>query len=471
MNKIVALFLDGWGISSSWKGNAISTANPKNFNSFFNDYQGVLLKTREKKDQSLISSDYYYSLGCGQIIESREDKVLKKIKNAEFLNNSGLFPLVRNITSYNSAIHIVADFVDSKNLEICKALLQYFKAEQIEKIYFHIIIPDKQTLDSFKNIIRTTGIGQLLSFYDRSFSDASMDFDKAEKLFLSVLFSKHPKSENFNFGENYDHLKIAVSVADNDSIIILNKERSLMREFSLLVSGHHRFATYNNYPYNLSIMVLYPQHLPLALEKKITPIFPDDIFESSLSNILSSAGISQCKIFPKAKELDFCYYFNGCLSKIFPAETRIIVDEQTNYKEITSQIIRSLKSRSKDIVFASLPLLAEIDENSDINEIAERVIEIDDCLLKIAEIAILEKTNLIITSPYSGAEKLINRNLPSAVPFILINNNQKKSSKKMDFAPTPFISVDKSTVDIAPTIIDLFNLIIPKQMKGKSLLK
>lgn len=469
MNKTAIIFLDGWGTSHSFAGNAILTANPLNFNTLFSKYQGLLLKTVSKESRSINSSDYYYSIGCGQEIESREEKILNKIKNAEFSDNPALLSVIKNTTSYNSAVHIVADFVDSKNMEICKSMLQYFKSHGIEKIYFHIIVSDKRTIQEFKTLVKSVNVGQLLSIYDRSFSNISEDWEKAEKLFLSVLFSRHLKGSISMPAPVNDLSSTPVKVADNDSIIILNRERSLMKEFSLLISGLHQTATNQKFPHMLSVFALYPQHLPNSLEKKITAIFPDEFFENSLSNYLSSSRISQCKIFPKEKEFDFCYYFNGCTLRVFPAETRVMIDTATNFKDLTLQIIKSIKNPDYEVIFASLPLLLNCDDNTDIDEVSNRVLMIDACLLKIFETAVAMKINLIITSPFGGAEKLLNQNVPSVVPFIFIDSKNYSPTEKTGFVSTPFL-YDKYTLsDIAPTVIDLFNLVIPKEMQGKSL--
>jgi len=46
-NQVVLLILDGWGLSPSWGGNAISMNNPKNINSYWREYPKTTLKAFE----------------------------------------------------------------------------------------------------------------------------------------------------------------------------------------------------------------------------------------------------------------------------------------------------------------------------------------------------------------------------------------------------------------------------------------
>ena len=92
-----------------------------------------------------------------------------------------------------------------------------------------------------------------------------------------------------------------------------------------------------------------------------------------------------------------------------------------------------------------------------------------ECLNNILKKIDNDKTITIITADHGNAETMLDRkndlcksHTKNLVPFILVNNDKKIRNIKM--------SSGGSLADIAPTILDLFNIDKPNEMNGQSLI-
>ena len=92
---------------------------------------------------------------------------------------------------------------------------------------------------------------------------------------------------------------------------------------------------------------------------------------------------------------------------------------------------------------------------------------VDACIEKLINNIDLSKYTIIITADHGNCEQMINEDdtintahTTNLVPFIILDKN---ISLKKDYIG--------SLADIAPTILDIMNLDIPKEMSGNSLIE
>jgi 2,3-bisphosphoglycerate-independent phosphoglycerate mutase len=92
---------------------------------------------------------------------------------------------------------------------------------------------------------------------------------------------------------------------------------------------------------------------------------------------------------------------------------------------------------------------------------------IDDCLGKISDWVEKSKAFMIVTADHGNCETMLDASgepmtahTLNPVPFILVDYENKHELK-----------TEGKLCDIAPTILELFNISKPKEMTGQSLLK
>jgi 2,3-bisphosphoglycerate-independent phosphoglycerate mutase len=209
----------------------------------------------------------------------------------------------------------------------------------------------------------------------------------------------------------------------------------------------------------------------------------------SLAKIIASAGLKQVKIAETEKFALTTNFFN--LSELpLAGEEQILVSSTatvaTDYKMATAEVVKRLigilKKDAPNFIVISLANIDNISHSGDFKKTVAAVDYIDAMLKKIVG-AVLEKQGvLIVTSAHGYAEEVYNMqtdlantgNSKNPVPFILVGKEYEGRTIGLEEAPKNDLSLLEPVGDltnIAPTILQIMNLEIPKEMKGKSLLE
>lgn len=225
------------------------------------------------------------------------------------------------------------------------------------------------------------------------------------------------------------------------------------------------FVTMIEYDKKLDVKVAFP---------------PIGRIENTLSEIISKNGLKQVKIVESEKAVHLTYFFNGKSKEIFPNEERIIIesdkyvstlDEKPEMRihDVTKAIIEKIKDRKTDFILANF---ANVDVQGHIeNENAiKKAVELEDiCTGKVIKEAIKEGVTTIVTADHGTVEKWLYQDgtidtghTNSSVFFIVIEPDNEISDKLK-------LHEKCELADVAPTILDIFNIEKTKEMKGKSL--
>ncbi len=210
---------------------------------------------------------------------------------------------------------------------------------------------------------------------------------------------------------------------------------------------------------------------------------------NSLSQVLSAKALNQMHMAESEKERFVTYYFDGLREEKVEGEDVHIVQSpkvstydkapEMSLPKLTSAFKKEL-SRDKYHFFVLNIANADMVAHSGILDKAIIAIEAIDKYLKQMVDAVLEVGGtVIVTADHGNAEEMLT--FPSStffyttskgsvstdhsgnpVPLILINKNFQGKKMHLDGA---------SLADVAPTILGLMNLEIPKEMTGRYLLK
>jgi 2,3-bisphosphoglycerate-independent phosphoglycerate mutase len=214
--------------------------------------------------------------------------------------------------------------------------------------------------------------------------------------------------------------------------------------------------------------------------------FEKDKIKTSLSKILAENNLKQLKIAEKVKSYHLTFYFNGFISEPHPNEFwKILPSQDVSIKEnplmrsyeITNLVINALKEKIYDFIAVNYAAPDIIAHTGDIN-LAKLVVEEIDKLLKKIYNVLDENWVLIITSDHGNIEEMVRidtREISTShdfnpVPCYIVNKDFYIENKSNDLKAKEK-KIIGSLIDIAPTILELMELNVPKEMEGKNLLK
>ena len=205
-------------------------------------------------------------------------------------------------------------------------------------------------------------------------------------------------------------------------------------------------------------------------------IFDRESHRNTLGEYLSNLNMSQLRIAETEKYAHVTFFFSGGEENPFTGEKRVLIPSpkvetydlqpQMSAPEITDKIIESIESREFDLIIANYANGDMVGHTGKLEPTIKAIEVLDECLGKL-ELSLTEDSDqMLITSDHGNAEQM--RDPKSKEEHTAHTNNL-----------VPLVCVSKQSLttinkngalsDIAPTILNLMDIDIPKEMTGQPL--
>jgi 2,3-bisphosphoglycerate-independent phosphoglycerate mutase len=205
--------------------------------------------------------------------------------------------------------------------------------------------------------------------------------------------------------------------------------------------------------------------------KNVQVIFMNDDLKNTLGEVISQNGLKQIRIAETEKYPHVTFFFNGGRELPFEGERRIMIPspkvatydlkpEMSAY-EITDAIIPEIENSTADFIclnFANADMVG----HTGVFEAGIKAAEtVDRCVEKLVTAALENGWTVFLIADHGNADYMINENgspntahTMNPVPFFIIDKEWKGSIRPGKLG------------DIAPTLLSLMNLEIPREMTG-----
>jgi 2,3-bisphosphoglycerate-independent phosphoglycerate mutase len=265
---------------------------------------------------------------------------------------------------------------------------------------------------------------------------------------------------------------------DGDYVIFYNLrgEREVELCQSLLDEEFPHFLVKKDLRLNMVTMIPYHQKLNARVA-----FSPEEDIRDTLSETLSMQGLKQVKISESEKAVHVSFFLNGKNREPFPGEERVVVPTpkdvphfdqkpEMNASGVADAVIQKLQDRQVSFWFANF---ANIDVVGHIeNEVAIRkaVEAVDSNLGRCLGAARQAGVVTIVTADHGTAEKWLfpdgtidTGHTDSPVPFILVPPRAEEASSWR-------LRNGGGLTDVAPTVLEILDILKPPVMTGRSLL-
>ncbi len=495
----VLCIMDGVGIRDTEYGNAVKMAKKPNLDYLIKNYPHSKLEASGElvglpAGQMGNSEVGHTNIGAGRIVYQPLQLITNQIKNGEFFQNKNLLETIKHVKDNHSNLHICGLLSDGgihSHINHLFGLIDLCKKEGISNVYYHVFLDGRDTLpniclkylDELSEKIKETSVGSIASISGRYYAmDRDNRWDRVKKAYDVMVTGtgiecnsyKDVIEKNYNEGIFDEFIVPTIidkngMIKDNDGLIAFNFRPDRLREiFKAITNPDFSDFEHKNLK-NIKLTTM----MPVSDEVICNNAFELQKLDNTLGEYLSKNHKTQLRIAETEKYAHVTYFFDGGVEKDLDGCKRILVNspkvatydlkpEMSAY-EVTDKLIKELDNHL-DVVILNFANGDMVGHTGNLDAAIKAVETVDDCIGKIYKKVKEIGGTLIVTADHGNSEVMIDDNgnvitshTTNKVPFIITDKSIKLEDGKL--------------ADIAPTMLYLLGLDIPKEMTGNVLIK
>ena len=483
--KTVLIITDGIGHNSSCNFNAFCNAKKPTYDYLFKNVPYSLIHTYGEyvglPDNQMGNSEVgHMTIGSGRVLYQDLVKIHLAIKNNSLKDND----VVKNTISNSNNIHLVGLLSDGgvhSHIEHIIALAKICE-NYGKKVWLHLITDGRDVAPDCAKIYIEKVINicneniKIATISGRYYGmDRDNRWDRVE-LAYNAIANATPKTkdnildfiDNSYKNEIFDEFLIPTAldgydgIKDGDGVIFCNFRSDRARELSS-VFAKDDFKEFEKKPLNVQIasMTQYDKSIPIPV------IFKKDNPTNTLAQVISDAGLTQLHTAETEKYAHVTFFFNGGIEEPFLNETRVLIPSpnvatydlqpQMSAPKVGEAVKLAMKNQTDFIVvnFANGDMVG----HTGVYEAAIKAVEaVDYELGLILEEAKKENYNIVLTSDHGNCEMMKDENGNT------LTNHTVGDVYCFVIAPNVTKVKEGSLNNIAPTVLKLMGLDIPKEM-------
>jgi 2,3-bisphosphoglycerate-independent phosphoglycerate mutase len=501
--KAFLMILDGWGIGDGSVADVISQVPTPNLTYYKSKYPNSRLHASGEDvglpDGQMGNSEVgHLNIGAGRIIYQDLVKINKECRSGEIKKNKVLTEAFSYARDNGKQVHFFGLLSDGGVHSLDKhlyALCDITKDYGIQKVFIHGFGDGRDTdprsgerymrnlLDHLK-----TSNGQVASFVGRYYA---MDRDKRwerikEAYDLIVNGIGTPTTDilsamqkSYDDGVTDEFMKPIVVVDGNgipvgrlqegDVVVFFNFRNDRAKELTIVLTQKDMpEAGMKTIPLYYCTMTPYDSTF-----KGLHIIYPKENADMTIGEVLADSGKIQLRIAETEKYAHVTFFFSGGREEPFKNEDRIMIPspkvatydlkpEMSAY-EVKDAVIKAINSEKYDFICLNFANGDMVGHTGVYDAIKKAVAVVDECAGAVANAAKAKGYDVLIIADHGNADKALNEDgSPNTahslnpVPSILITDDYKSIKEGI-------------LADVAPTILTIMGIPIPKEMTGKVL--
>ncbi len=499
--KVLLMILDGWGHGKRDHSDAIFSAHVPNVPRLEKEYPSSELLTCGENvglpDGQMGNSEVgHLNIGAGRIVYQDLVKINRACRDNSIMQNPEVVAAFENAKKSGKQIHFMGLVSDGG---VHSSLDHLFKLCDIAQEYglqgrtfVHCFMDGRDTdpksgkgfIEQLQNHMKGS-CGEIASIVGRYYAmDRDKRWERVKEAYellvngVGTTAADAVQAMQQSYDENVtdEFIKpIACAggkgrIQEGDTVIFFNYRNDRAKELTIVLTQQDMpEAGMKSLPLYYCCMTPYDDKF-----KGLHILFDKDNVQNTLGEIVSQAGKKQLRIAETEKYAHVTFFFSGGREEVFAGEDRILIPspkvatydlqpEMSAYL-VKDALVAELKKQKFDFIalnFANGDMVG----HTGVYEAIEKAINaVDQCVGEVVQTAQENGYTILITADHGNADNAVN---PDGSPNTAHSLN-----------PVPFIVVDKEVksvksgvlADIAPTVLTLMGVEIPKEMTGKVLI-
>ncbi|MDE3249503.1 MAG: 2,3-bisphosphoglycerate-independent phosphoglycerate mutase [Bacteroidota bacterium] len=503
--KVILVIMDGWGLGQKKSADAIQNANTPFVSSLYQQYPHTTLVTCGEAvglpDGQMGNSEVgHLNLGAGRIVYQELQRINVAIRDGAFASNPVLLGAIRRAKAAGKPLHLlglVSDGGVHSHTRHLMAITDVCKKEGLTDVFIHAFTDGRDTDPKSGLGYLTTlqkhldgAVGKIATVSGRYYAmDRDKRWERVKLAYDAMVKGQGQTATNAlkavtdsyaaNTTDEFilpvvitgnDNKPIA-RIQDGDSAICFNFRTDRCREITeVLTQQDIPEQDMHQLQLDYTTMTQYDHSF-----KNVHVIFENDDLRNTLGEVIEREGLQQIRIAETEKYPHVTFFFSGGREKPFEGEKRIMAPspkvatydlkpEMSAY-ELTDAIVPEIEKGEAGFIclnYANADMVGHTGVFSAAITAAETV---DKCVNRVVTAALANNYTVFLTADHGNADYMINEDgspntahTLNLVPFFIIDKEWKGSLKPGKLG------------DLAPTILTMMQLPVPKEMTGTVLI-
>jgi 2,3-bisphosphoglycerate-independent phosphoglycerate mutase len=503
--KVILVIMDGWGLGKVKSADAIQNANVPFVSSLYHKYPNTTLVTYGEDvglpvGQMGNSEVGHMNIGAGRIVYQELQRINVAIRTGEFYKNEVLLETINHAKNNQKPLHImglVSDGGVHSHINHLKAIITLCKNEGLSEVYIHAFTDGRDTdpksgLHFISDLQQhlDANVGKIATVIGRYYA---MDRDKrwerikqaydamAKGQGLTATSATAAVQQSYDKGETDEFIKPTViidadqkplaTINDGDALLCFNFRTDRPREISEVLTQED-FPAYGMKKLNVRFTTLteYDKNF-----KNVHIVFQTDNLNNTLGEVMAANHKQQIRIAETEKYPHVTFFFNGGREVPFEGERRILIPSpkvatydlqpEMGAVEITDAIIPEIQNQTADFICLNFANADMVGHTGFFSAVVKAVETVDRCMERLVAAALKSNYTVFVIADHGNADFMINEDgTPNTqhslnlVPLVIVDNEFKGEIQHGKLG------------DLAPTILTMMQIPIPKEMSGHVLI-
>ncbi|HEV8285115.1 MAG TPA: 2,3-bisphosphoglycerate-independent phosphoglycerate mutase [Chitinophagaceae bacterium] len=504
--KVILIIMDGWGLGKVASADAIQHAKTPFVSSLYHKYPNTTLTTCGEavglpEGQMGNSEVGHLNLGAGRIVYQELQRINVAIRDGSFAKNENLLNAIRRAKKNQKFLHLIGLVSDGgvhSHINHLKSIIDVCKTEGLNDVFIHAFTDGRDTdpksglrfMSALQSHVNKTG-GKIATVSGRYYAmDRDKRWERIKLAYDAMVNGKGEKAtdaiqaiENSykkNITDEFilptvivnEAQKPLAKINEDDVVICFNFRTDRCREITQVLTqidlpdfGMKKLSL------DYTTMTEYDRSF-----KNVHIIFSNDNLNNTLGEVLEQHNLKQIRIAETEKYPHVTFFFSGGREIPFEGEKRILIPspkvatydlkpEMSAY-EVTNALLPEINNQTADFICLNYAN-ADMVGHTGVWEAAIKAIEtVDQCVEKVVTAGLENGYISFVTADHGNSDYMINEDgTPNTahtlnpVPLFIIDKEWNGKIKAGKLA------------DVAPTILTVMNLNIPKEMTGEILIE
>jgi 2,3-bisphosphoglycerate-independent phosphoglycerate mutase len=503
--KVILIIMDGWGLGRSKTADAIQNARVPFVSSLYSKYPNTTLVTCGEavglpEGQMGNSEVGHLNLGAGRVVYQELQRINVAIRSGELAQNGRLLAAIDYAKTNGKALHLlglVSDGGVHSHINHLKAICDVCKAQGLNEVYIHAFTDGRDTdpksgLGFIKELQQhlNQSAGKIASVSGRYYAmDRDKRWERVQLAYNALVKGEGLKAtdavaaveQSYAANVTDEFIKPTViigedqqplaTIQDGDAALCFNFRTDRCREITEVLTQQD-FPDFGMHKLKLhyTTMTEYDKTF-----RDVQVIFENDNLYNTLGEVLAASGKKQIRIAETEKYPHVTFFFSGGREVPFEGEKRLMVPSpkvatydlkpEMSAVEITDQLVPEIEAESADFICLNFANADMVGHTGVWEAVIKAVETVDACVERVVTAALAHGYTILLTADHGNADNMVNedgspntQHSLNPVPLFLISNDYKGAVKPGKLG------------DLAPTILKIMGVPIPKEMTGDILI-